>query len=137
MKKWMSFVLTFICALTLCSCGWISQTDFADMIGEDVTKIDITYHIGSSTTCWSVEGADIDLLREWLNNLDYQYRYFFEGRTPGDSDGGIVYEFVLTGVEQTRFCYVIRGENDCYLLSGENWFPVSNPTDPPVSVPTK
>ena len=135
MKKLMSFVIVFICVLNLCSCSWASKK--AAVIGEDVTKINITYCIGSSTTSWSVEGVDIDLLRDWYNNLDYQYRYFRAGQTPGNSDGGIIYEFVLIGEEQTSFCYVICGEKACYLLSGGNWFPVSNPTDPPISVPTK
>ena len=107
------------------------------MISESVTKIDVTHFIGGKTTTWSVEGTDIDLLREWYNNLSYRYREFEKGQSPGDSDGGEVYTFDFTEGEWSGFSYVINGQNDCYIQSEGNWFVVGNPSMPPVVEPAE
>lgn len=132
MKKLMAFVLSVVCILALYGCGWNSQIEVATVFSENVTKVDVTHFIGGRTTTWSVEGTDIDLLREWYNNLSYRHRAFEKGQSPGDSDGGEVYTFVFNGVEWPGFSYVINGENDCYIQSEGNWFVVTNPSMPPV-----
>ena len=114
MKKLMAFVLSVVCILALYGCGWNSQIEVA-----------------------SVEGTDIDPLREWYNTLSYRYREFEKGQSPGDSNGGEVYTFVFTGVEWPGFSYVINGENDCYIQSEGNWFIVTNPSMPPVVEPAE
>ena len=137
MKKLMAFVLSVVCILALYGCGWNSQIEVATVFSENVTKVDVTHFIGGRTTTWSVEGTDIDLPREWYNNLSYRHRAFEKGQSPGDSDGGEVYTFVFTGVEWPGFSYVINGENDCYIQSEGNWFAVTNPSMPPVSQPAE
>ena len=137
MKKLMALVLALVCIVALCSCGWNSQKVVAAVISENVTKIDITHRIGGETTNWSVDGAEIDHLREWLGKLSYKHLEVKEGQSHGDSNGGEVYTFVLTGDEWPGFSYVINGQNDCYILSEGNWFSVTNPTNPPISEPTE
>lgn len=135
MKRITALVLALVCVLSLCSCGWNSQKVVATVISENVTKIDITHRIGGKTTNWSVEGTEIDLLREWLDKLSYKHLEVKEGQSPGDSNGGEVYTFVLTGGEWPGFSYVINGQNECYIQSEGNWFSVTNPSDPPVTEP--
>lgn len=138
MKKAIIFVLTFVCILSLCSCGWNSQKEVATVFSENVTKVDITHRIGTETTNWSIEGTEIDALREWFNNLNYTRFEVKDGHTPGNVNGNEVYTFEFTGGEWLGFSYVINGENDCYILNPEgNWFSVSNPTTPPVSKSTE
>lgn len=137
MKKFMVAVLTLVCIFFLASCGWNSRPVIAAEIYQNVSKIEITHHIGGQTTTWSVEGTEIDNLQEWLDKLDYKTYKVKDGQSPGDSDGAEVYTFVLTGGEWEEFSYVINGQNDCYLQSEGNWFSVNNPTNPPVSEPTK
>ncbi len=139
MKKLVALVLTLVCLLVLCSCGWNSQKAVATVFGENVTKVDITHRIGAETTAWSIEGTEIDTLREWFDKINYKViRDVKEGQTPGDSNGNEVYTFEFTGGEWLGFSYVINGENDCYILNPEgNWFSVTNPLKLPISEPVK
>ena len=137
MKKLIAFVLALVCILALCSCGRNSQKAVATVFSQSVTKVDVTHRIGTETRSWSIEGTEIDLLREWFNNLDYRLIEVKDGRSPGDSNGNEVYTFAFTGGEWLGFSYIINGENDCYLLDTElnpegNWFSVSNPSIPPL-----
>ena len=137
MKKLMAFVLSVVCILALYGCGWNSQIEVATVFSENVTKVDVTHFMGGKTTTWSVEGTDIDPLREWYNTLSYRYREFEKGQSPGDSDGGEVYTFDFTGGEWPGFSYVINGQNDCYIQSEGKWFVVGNPSMPPVVEPAE
>ena len=137
MKKIITLVVAFVCILVLYSCGWNSKKVIAAVISENVTQIEITHHIGGQTTNWTVEGTEIERLREWLDNLSYRQLKGIEGQSPGDSNGGEIYIFELVGGEWSGFSYVINGKNDCYIQSEGNWFSVANPTEPPVSEPTE
>lgn len=133
-KKLMVFVLALICILALCSCGWNSQNAVATVFSENVTKVDITHRIGTGATHWSIEGTEIETLREWYNKLNYKVIEVKEGQVPGDVNGNEVYTFEFTGGEWLGFSYVINGDNDCYILNPEgNWFAVTNPSDPPIT----
>ncbi len=136
MKKWIALVLALVCILALCSCGWNSQKIVAAHISQNVTKIDVIHYRGGRDTSWSIEGEEIDRLREWLDKLSYKHLEVEEGQSPGDAVGGEVYTFVLTGGEWPDFSYVINGQNDCYIQSERNWFSVNNPINPPVTEPT-
>lgn len=138
MKKLIALVLTFVCILSLCSCGWNSQKAVATVFSENVTKVNIAHRIGTETANWSIKGVEVNLLREWFDSLDYRHIEVKEGQTPGDVNGNEVYTFEFTGGDWLGFSYVINGENDCDLLNPEgNWFSVTNPTNPPVSEPTE
>ena len=138
MKKLITFVVVFVCVLSLCSCGWNSQKAVATVFSSNVIEVDVTHRSGTETTNWKIEGAAVRLLREWFNGLDYRYIEIQEGQNPGAVNGNEVYTFAFTGGEWTGFSYVINGVRDCYLLNPEgNWFFVVNPTNPPVTEPTK
>lgn len=135
MKRQIALAMVLVCLLTLCSCGWNSQKMVAAHISQNVTKIDIIHYRGGRDTSWSIEGEEIDRLREWLDSLSYKLLEVEAGQSPGDSNGSEVYTFVLTGGEWPDFSYIINGQNNCYLQSEENWFFVINPSDPPVAEP--
>ena len=138
MKKLILVVLVVACTMALCSCGWNSKKAVATVFSENVSKVDITYHFGAETVKWSVEGTELNLVREWFNCLDYIHIEFAEGQTPGDINGNEVYIFEFYGGEWTGFSYVINGENDCYILNPKgNWFAVINPSNPPAIEATK
>ena len=109
MKKLIALALSLVCIFALYGCGWNSQKEVATVISESVTKIDVTHFIGGKTTTWSVEGTDIDLLREWYNNLSYRYREFEKDSLPATvmavkfiplispEENGPVFPMLLTG----------------------------------------
>ena len=136
MKKLIALVLVLICVLGVVSCGYNPKKPVAGHIDQNVTKIDITHCVGVEITEWSVEGKEIEALREWLDKLAYTLVEVEEGKTPGDNNGGEVYNFDLIGGVWPNFSYVINGKDDCYILFEGNWFVVTNPSNPPVVEPT-
>ena len=137
MKKWIVLLVALISAFNLTGCNQKSGPDrpITAYIGDSVTTVDIIHHIGGKTIQWAAEGEDVDSLRDWVSELEYELLEFEEGHSPGDSDGGEVYEFVLTEEGYPGFSYVISGPRDCYLLIEEYWFSVANPSNPPVTEP--
>lgn len=136
MKKLIALVLVLICVLGVVSCGYNPKKPVAGHIDQNVTKIDITHRVGVEIAEWSVEGKEIEALREWLDKLAYTLVEVEEGKTPGDNNGGEVYNFDLIGGVWPNFSYVINGKDDCYILFEGNWFVVTNPSNPPVVEPT-
>ncbi|MBE6976885.1 MAG: hypothetical protein E7439_06835 [Ruminococcaceae bacterium] len=132
MKK--LFVFVFVLVLALGTLGCEEQNDTTFTIDDAVTKVDVTYFSGNSTS-WSIEGADIDALRNWLSGLKCKPVEFEKGKSPGDMDGGTVYGFECNAGELTSFYYIITGPNDYYLLIKSTWYYVINPSDPPVTPP--
>ena len=71
------------------------------------TLICIFNHISGKSAQWSAEGEEVEALRDWASKLEYELFEFEEGQSPGDSDGGEVYDFVLTEGGYPGFSYVI------------------------------
>ena len=105
----------------------------AAYIADDVTKAEITHRAGGTVTEWTVEGDELDALKDWASGLKYELLDSEEN--PGDRDGGEVYEVVLTEGYYPGFSYVIHGADDCYLLIEGYWYSVTNPSDPPIASP--
>lgn len=137
MKRLMAFVLSLSFVLVLASCNQKSGPGrpITTYIGDSVNTVDITHHISGKSTQWTAEGEDVESLRDWAAKLEYELFEFEEGQSPGDSDGGEVYDFVLTEGGYPGFSYVINGTEDCYLLIEGYWFSVKNPSEPPVMEP--
>ena len=137
MKRLMALVLSLSFVLVLASCNQKSGPGrpISTYIGDSVNTVDITHHISGKSTQWTAEGEDVESLRDWAAKLEYELFEFEEGQSPGDSDGGEVYDFVLTEGGYPGFSYVINGTEDCYLLIEGYWFSVKNPSEPPVIEP--
>ncbi len=127
--------LMLVCLLVLAGCskaaGGVSQPPLICM-DDSVTAVDVSHTICGQTTQWSIDGADLDSLKAWTSDLEYRLQTFEEGESPGDCDGGEVYDFTPLEGEYPGFCYIINGLDKCYLLIDGSWYFVSNPSDPPV-----
>lgn len=137
MKRLMASVLSLSFVFVLAGCNQKSGPGrpITAYIGDSVTTVDITHHISGKSTQWTAEGEDVESLRNWAAKLEYKFFEFEEGQSPGDSDGGEIYDFVLTEGGYPGFSYVINGTEDCYLLIEGYWFSVKNPSEPPVMNP--
>ncbi len=137
MKRFTTLMIILISVFSLVGCDQTADSDrpISACIDDYVTKVNITHHISGKSTQWVAEGQDIDNLRAWASELEYKLFKFEEGQSPGDGDGGEVYDFILTGGDYPGFSYVINGPDDCYLLIEGYWYSVSNPSDPPVTEP--
>lgn len=97
----------------------------------DTESIAATRYSGGREEAYTLEGTDLEALKEWINNLTLGEEVTFEeGAYPGEaSEGGEVYYFeTLEG--GAVFSY--RDFGDCYLVLKERWYPVMNPTEPPL-----
>jgi len=108
---------------------------YAPYIGSDVTKVSVTHILSGQFQKWTTAGEQLDVLREWANSLKYEP--YADGRSPGDADGGEMYEFVLTEGDYPGFTYVISGPDHGYLLIEDEWFTVSDPSVPPAVCPAE
>ena len=137
MKRLMALVLSLSFVFVLAGCNQKSGPGrpITAYIGDSITRVDITHHISGKSAQWAAEGEDVESLRDWAAKLEYELFEFEEGQSPGDSDGGEVYDFVLTEGGYPGFSYVINGTEDCYLLIEGYWFSVKNPSEPPVIEP--
>lgn len=97
----------------------------------DTESIAVTHYSGGREEAYTLDKADLEALKEWINNLTLGEEVTFEeGAYPGEaSEGGEVYYFeTLEG--GAVFSY--RDFGDCYLVLKERWYPVMNPTEPPL-----
>ncbi|MEY8419391.1 hypothetical protein AALA83_08940 [Oscillospiraceae bacterium 44-5] len=139
MKRSIVFVLSLFFVLVLAGCNQKAGPGrpVTAYIGDSITTVDITHHISGKSTQWVAEGQEVDEIRDWASKLEYEIFEFEDGQSPGDIDGGDVYDFVLTEGGYPGFSYVINGTEDCYLLIEGYWFSVKNPSNPPVIEPQR
>lgn len=134
MKGFAAIFLSLVCALGLAGCGNLSAgpgRPVSTYIGDYVTSVDMTHSVGGATIQWAAENEDVDRLRTWASELEYEIFAVEEGRSPVDVEDGERYDFVLTEGDYPGFTYIINGPDNCYLLIEGNWFSVLNPSDPP------
>lgn len=132
MKNIPSYLL--LCALLLTGCGSHSAgpgRPIAAYIQEEVTSAEITHMANGETASWTVEGEALDTLRAWTNDLRYKLTEFAEGNTPGNVDGGEVYDVVLTERDYPGYTDLINGPEGHYLLIEGHWYTTG--TDPTAS----
>ncbi|MDE5891357.1 MAG: hypothetical protein K2H45_00385 [Acetatifactor sp.] len=136
MKGFIALLIGLFCAFCISGCDSSEagpNGPISDYIGDNVTKVDITHHVLGRSICWSVENDELDSIREWASKLKYEIFEYEEGLSPGDYNGGEIYDFDISEGDSSGFSYVINGTNDCYLLIEGNWYSVLNPSDPPLT----
>ena len=139
MKRLIALVLLLLFVLALAGCNQKSGPGrpVTAYIDDSITTVDITHYISGKSTQWMAEEQDVEALRDWASKLEYELLEFEEGQSPGDSDGGEVYDFALSEGGYSGFSYVINGSEDCCLLIEGYWFSVKNPSNPPVIEPQR
>lgn len=95
----------------------------------DIFKVEHTDCAG--TTELELSDKEKMTLSEWLGGLKYKRRWFHEGETPGDCDGGEVYAFTFADSELS---YVDNGENERYLHFGGEWYSISDCAEFPIEL---
>ena len=93
----------------------------------DILNVEHTHCAGTA----ELELSDKEkmTISEWLGGLKYERRWFPEGETPGDSDGGEVYSFTFGDGELS---YINNGGDERYLLFGGEWYSISGGAEFPI-----
>ncbi|KAI4447830.1 hypothetical protein C823_002349 [Eubacterium plexicaudatum ASF492] len=138
MKKQLILFLTLSFLLAFAACGTSGSNSASDnliSIPDSVTEVEITHIISGTESQWTVDGDELETLKNWILRLNYSVVQFEAGHSPGDEAGGEAYRFDMTGADHPGFSYVINGPDRCYLLMDGNWYSVSNPSNPPITEP--
>ncbi len=97
----------------------------------DVSSVGVQHILSGQKEEWTItEKQQIDNLYEWFVNLSLTKTQFAEGKSPGDSDGGEVYNFTLHNDNSTSFVYGKYGPDEQYIIYYDEWYKVNNPSDP-------
>ena len=134
MKRTLCFSLLTSLALLLCACASGGAADLSPLAGvfpDQTSAAHASYFSGGISTDWELTAEELADLETWALGLDLAEQSFPEGEAPGDRDGGSGYTFQLG---DKSFSYLFAGEAD-YILLGDTWYLVENPSAPPLSVP--
>jgi len=117
-------------------CTYHSEKEFESSISlciaENVTSMNVSHIIGGQVTQWTLEGKEVNSLQDWIIERNCRLVKFEKGQSPGDNDGGEVYDFSAPNGEFPDFSYIINGVKSSYFLIGGDWYFVSNPSVPPI-----
>lgn len=93
----------------------------------DIVKVEYAHNAQTAELELSVE--DKTALSEWLGGVEYRHRWFPEGETPGDSDGGEAFTFTFADGELS---YINNGASERYLLCGGEWYDINGCKEFPI-----
>lgn len=100
-------------------------------IPTEVSFVTVTHGEGGTEERFALGGEELESLKEWANNLTLGEAVTFEeGAYPGDNLEAGEYFFFDFGEAYPAFFY--RDFGDCYIVMEDVWYPVLNPTDPPM-----
>ena len=133
MKRSLVISAALSLALLLCACagGVPEESPLAAVFPDQTSQLEASRFDCGGMVTWDLTGEESASLERWALALDLTAESFPEGETPGDRDGGSGYTFQLGG---QSFSYILTGA-DNYVLLGDTWYRVENPSDPPLSVP--
>lgn len=141
MKKYHGLLTVLLIMLLLTGCSKASpeiqkqSEPAAAHIPGNAAQIYASHTVSGQTAQWIIEGSELDSLRTWSLSLRLEQQAFPEGASPGDADGGEAYSFALLEGDTPEFSYIINGADDCYILTADTWYSVTNPTPPAVTLP--
>lgn len=96
-------------------------------IPEEAAEVEVVHYSGGREDKSLAEGNDLRDLRAWMENLELGEPIIYgEGEAPV-GDGRESYVFRFEGGELSYRMY-----DTCYLVVRDAWYPVQNPTAPPV-----
>ena len=134
MKRSLVISAALSLALLLCACAGGSAAEISPLAAvfpDQTSGAEASYFSCGVATDWELTAAELEELETWALALELTEQSFPEGESPGDRDGGSGYTFQLGG---QSFSYILTGA-DNYVLLGDTWYRVENPSDPPLSVP--
>ena len=133
MKRSLVISIALSLSLLLCACagGVPEESPLSAVFPDQTSQMEASRFDGGGSVTWDLTGEESASLERWALALDLTAESFPEGEAPGDRDGGSGYTFQLGG---QSFSYILTGA-DAYVLLGDTWYRVENPSDPPLSVP--
>lgn len=131
-SRWITWFLSILFIFAIAGCANQEDTSIvSELIPSDaIEQVDISYAYAAEITEWKLEQDKIGDFRSWVMALSLEHKIFEEGNSPGDRDGGAVYNFSINN-GKTTFSYVMSGEVK-YIVFRDEWYEVSDPSDPPV-----
>lgn len=102
-------------------------------IPADADCIKMTHIRCGEEKTYTIDGENLEELKAWAARLSVVDELKFkDGEYPGqDEEGGEIFQFDL-GAGHSPVSYCIF--SDCYLVIGQTWYLVGNPTPPPVEL---
>lgn len=139
MKSCRLIPLLFFITVVFVIAGCTNQKDTSIICklipADDIKRVAVGYVHASTVKEWELEQDKLGDWKAWVKALSLEHEAFEEGNSPGDNDGGSVYNFTVNNGE-SAFSYVMSGENR-YIVFNDEWYKVSNPSDPLVGNSTK
>lgn len=129
MKK--SLVLAVLLLGVLAFTGCFKQENVISTQIPAMEKVEIGgYYNGSVVEVWELDPADFEGLKTWIDQLSISKKTLAEDETPNNWAGGDSYEFNMNDGE---LCFTyLDGGKEAFIWYSDEWYEVSNPTDPPV-----
>ncbi len=103
-------------------------------IQEDVSSVTAIYTAEGNTVERLIEGAELDRLRTWTNDLHYILIADSGKEPPSDAEIKETYEFVITEGDYPGYSYIITESGDSFLLIEGYWYFDPNPSKPPIDI---
>lgn len=126
-----------VMAAFLCFIVGISVSNLSDMISpnteyeenvlipEDITQLNVEFGATGKTETYTISGSDLETLKEWSKTLEYSMCEAPEELVYGNQ----AYVF-KDKQKNVLFTYNSYKADNWYLIIGENWYSVSNPSRP-------
>lgn len=134
-SRWIALFLSTMFIFIFAGCTNQDDTSLVSKLipADTIEQVDISYAYASEVTEWKLEQDKFGDFKSWVMTLSLEHKTFEENNSPGDSDGGAAYNFSINN-GKTTFSYVMSGEFK-YIIFNDEWYEVSNPSDPPVGNP--
>lgn len=134
MKKCSLIYSVIVFALVLFSgCNQSEQLtgQFPELFPNKMESLTVTHLSSGTEKVFTLEGIELDALKDWASSLSFREKVTFQdGNYPGQNEeGGELYLFQFNG-NDSSLSY--RNFGDCYFVVGEDWYLVSNPSNPPI-----
>lgn len=95
------------------------------LIPEDITQLNVEFGAAGNMETYIISGSGLETLKEWSKTLEYSMCEAPEELVYGNQ----VYVF-KDKHQNVLFTYNSYKEDNWYLMIGENWYSVSNPSRP-------
>lgn len=109
------------------------QRPIAAYIQDDVSSVEVSHYYSNEVSTWIVDGAELDVLREWTNGLQYEIKNFDNNATPDKAEDSEVFSISISEGDYPGFSYIIDNSGIHYLLIEGYWYSVTNPSYPPLT----